>query len=183
LLDVSPPSSTIAQPTPSRVVDRPTLVLYLAGAITGLSYGEAVAWREETANRLAETAPHVRCVDPTRAKRHLANVDQIGPHGHPGGLLDGHAVVARDLWDLDRADVILMNLSGARRASVGCMVELGWARARGRFVIVVLPAEETAGAPRSADMPVNPHDHSFVHELASAVVGTLDEALALIETM
>lgn len=91
-------------------------------------------------------------------------------------LLDGHAVVQRDLWDVARSDVLLMNLGGAETASIGCMVELGWARAHSRFTIVVLPADERgAGA--------NPHDHLFVHELASAVVADLETALAIIETM
>jgi hypothetical protein len=59
------------------------------------------------------------------------------------------------------------------------MVELGRATVRGKFVIVVLPPEETG----SESEHQNPHDHLFVHDLASTVVKGLEEALAVIESM
>jgi len=156
---------------------RRRLLIYLAGPITGLSYGEALDWRAEVRERLAASAPHIECIDPMRTKQHLAAVDTIGPHGHAGALLDSHAVVARDLWDVDRCDVVLMNLSGASEVSIGSMVELGRASVRGKFVIVVLPPADPA-----SEHP-NPHDHLFVHELASTLVKDLDDALAVIESM
>lgn len=152
------------------------LTVYLAGPITGLSYGGATEWRERVVDELARRAPQIRCLDPMRAKQHLRQMESIGPFGHEGGLLDPHAVVQRDLWDVGRCDVLLMNLSGATTTSVGCMVELGWARAQNRFSIVVLPLEE-----RHPDG--NPHDHLFVHELASALVPDLEAALVILETM
>jgi nucleoside 2-deoxyribosyltransferase len=168
-----------AEDAQGEAVGRRPLLVYLAGPITGLSYADALDWRAQVRERLASTAPHVRCIDPMRAKQHLASVEKIGPHGHSGALLDSHAVVARDLWDVDRSDVILMNLSGAREVSVGSMVELGRATVRGKFVIVVLPAEETG----SESEHRNPHDHLFVHELASTVVKGLEDALTLVESM
>jgi nucleoside 2-deoxyribosyltransferase len=170
------PDSTIQ---PGSTSDPRLLLVYLAGPITGLDYAGAVGWRDEVAHRLALTAPHIRCMDPMRAKQHLADVREIGAFGHAGGLLDGHAVVSRDLFDVGRADVVLMNLTGARQTSIGCMVELGWARAHGKFVLVVLPDEERG----ITGVTANPHDHLFVHELASAVVGDIDAALAILETM
>ncbi len=159
---------------------RRSLVLYLAGPITGLGYSDALDWREEVRTRLASSAPHVECVDPMRAKQHLAEVESIGPHGHAGGLLNSHAVVARDMWDVDRCEVMLLNLTGARQISIGSMVELGRASARGKFVIVVLSPEETGDA---ADAGRNPHDHLFVFELASMVAPSIDEALVVIESI
>ena len=159
---------------------RRPLVVYLAGPITGLEYAGAVDWRDEVRSRLAISAPHVECIDPMRAKQHLAVVESIGPHGHPGGLLGSHAVVARDMWDVDRCDVVLMNLAGAQQVSIGSMVELGRTSARSKFVIVVLPPEERGEA---ADAYRNPHDHLFVFELASTVAASLDEALTVIESI
>jgi nucleoside 2-deoxyribosyltransferase len=156
--------------------------VYLAGPITGLSYGDAIGWRETVVRHLAVSAPHVRCIDPMRAKQHLAPIAEIGAFGHEGGLLDGHAVVSRDLFDVKRVDVLLMNLAGAQQTSIGCMVELGWARAHGKFILVVLPDAERASAAVSG-LAANPHDHLFVREVASAVVGDLGAALALLETM
>jgi nucleoside 2-deoxyribosyltransferase len=162
---------------PTSATSQADVLVYLAGPITGLSYSDAVGWRDFVIAELARRAPHVRCLDPMRAKEHPSNVESIGPFGHAGGLLDGHAVVQRDLWDVARSDVLLMNLAGAESTSIGCMVELGWAKAHGRFTIVVLPPEERG------DGATNPHDHLFVHELASAVVADLQGALAIIETM
>jgi nucleoside 2-deoxyribosyltransferase len=156
------------------------VLVYLAGPITGLSYDEAVSWRHEVISRLGMTAPHVRCLDPMRAKQHLADLSEIGAFGHPGGLLGEHAVVTRDLWDVKRCDVVLMNLSGATAASIGCMVELGWAHAHGKFTVVVLPETERTGR---VGAPGNPHDHLFVQELASAVVPSVDAAIAILETI
>lgn len=164
-------------------MERTPVLVYLAGPITGLSYREAIGWRETVIERLAVSAPHVRCIDPMRAKQHLAQIAEIGAFGHSGGLLDGHAVVSRDLYDVQRVDVLLMNLAGAEQTSIGCMVELGWARAHGKFILVVLPEAERANAATVAGVAANPHDHLFVHEVASAVVGDLDSALALLETM
>jgi nucleoside 2-deoxyribosyltransferase len=165
---------------PERTDGRRRLLLYLAGPITGLGYSDALDWREDVRTRLASSAPHVECIDPMRAKQHLADLQSIGPHGHAGGLLNSHAVVARDMWDVDRSDVILLNLTGARQISIGSMVELGRASARGKFVIVVLPPEETGEAP---DAERNPHDHLFVFELASTVAPSVDEALVVIESI
>lgn len=152
------------------------LTVYLAGPITGLSYGGATGWRHQVVGELAERAPHIRCIDPMRAKQHLAAVEAIGPFGHEGGLLDGHAVVQRDLWDVARSDVLLMNLAGSKAASIGCMVELGWAKAHRRFSIVVLPHDERGPGG-------NPHDHLFVHEVASALVPDLWAAISILESM
>jgi nucleoside 2-deoxyribosyltransferase len=173
--------SQLAAPQASGITDnaRKEIVVYLAGPITGLSYEQTIGWRTELQRRFSDTAPHVRCLDPMRAKDHLAGFDNIGAFGHPGGLLDGKAVVSRDLWDVARADVVLMNLSGAETISIGCMVELGWARAQNKFVVVVLPLEERRGG----DGTSNPHDHLFVLEVASAVVDDLPTAASIIESM
>ena len=177
-------SGTCSIDDPHRLVakERAPVSVYLAGPITGLSYSEVVGWRAMVVEHLAASAPHVRCIDPMRAKQHLADIAEIGAFGHAGGLLDGHAVVSRDLFDVKRVDVLLMNLAGARQTSIGCMVELGWARAHGKFILVVLPDAER-GTTAGTGAAVNPHDHLFVHELASAVVGDLDAALAVLETM
>ncbi len=166
--------------TPERTANRRPLVLYLAGPITGLGYADALDWRDEVRTRLAVSAPHVECVDPMRAKQHLAGIESIGPHGHAGGLLNSHAVVARDMWDVERCDVVLLNLTGARQISIGSMVELGRASACGKFVIVVLSPEELG---EEAYANRNPHDHLFVFELASMIAPSIAEALTVIESM
>jgi hypothetical protein len=166
-----------AAPVPS---ERRPLRLFLSGPITGLSYRGACDWRTHVRSRLGVEAPHVECGDPMRGRRHLADVERIDTESHKNGLLDGHAAVARDLWDVDRCDVLLMNLTGACDVSIGSMVELGRASSKGKFVIVVLPSDELG---EEAGPNRNPHDHLFIHELASVVVDTVDEALYVVTTL
>jgi nucleoside 2-deoxyribosyltransferase len=115
-----------------------------------------------------------------RGREHLADIGAIDTDSHKAGLVDGHAAVARDLWDVDRCDVLLMNLAGAYNVSIGSMVELGRASSKGKFVIVVLPSDELG---EKAGLDRNPHDHLFVYELASVVVDTVDEALQVLSAL
>lgn len=160
--------------------ERRPLRVFLSGPITGLSYRGACDWRTHVRARLAAAAPHAECGDPMRGREHLADVGSIDIDSHKTGLLDGHAAVARDLWDVDRCDVLLMNLAGACDVSIGSMVELGRASSKGKFVIVVLPRDELG---EQAGSERNPHDHLFIYELASVVVDTVDEALRVVSTL
>lgn len=150
----------------------PEILLYLAGPLTGRTFEQATGWRGYVRENLAIAAPHIRCLDPMRAKEHFQQAGEIGPEHYHRGTLEPKAIVARDLWDLRRADAMMMNLSGAKAPSIGCMVELGFAQANSCFTVVILAADEH-----------NPHDHLFVHALASAVVRSVDEAIAVVEAL
>lgn len=150
----------------------PEVLLYLAGPLTGRTFDEAANWRQEVRKHLAATAPHIRCLDPMRGKPYLQNAAEIGAHLYHRGPLGPRAIVARDLWDLRRADIVMMNLAGAESPSVGCMVELGIAYSNDCLTVVVLDSDEG-----------NPHDHIFVHALASAVVPSVDKAIAVVEAL
>ena|ERR1039458_5132421 len=162
----------------------PSLRVYLGGPITGLNYKGAVDWREGVAETLAETSPHIHCVSPMRLKKHLQDVEKLSAHAHASRhvLSSGHTVVARDLFDVDRCDIILLNLKGAEIVSIGTMVELGRASARGKFIIVIMGDDEftSSDTPESAEIK-SPHDHVFVTNLASVIVPDLDEAVRILE--
>jgi len=111
-----------------------------------------------------------------RAKHYLAALNApISGHGREyasmGVLSTQQAVVTRDRFDTQRVDVVLMNLLGADRVSVGTMVELGWADAARVPVVGVM---ETEG---------NIHDHMFVHGLTGFKTQTLDEALTIVKAI
>ena len=152
-----------------------TLTVYLAGPVAGKSYSEATCWRREAAERLRRHAPHIRCLDPMRAKEELRGVTAIKA-GEGGSVFSPKLTVARDLWDVARCDVVLLNLLDAAEPSIGSMVELGHAAALRKLIIVILPDDRTPEAAR------NPHDHPFVRQTASAVVGSLEEALRVLES-
>jgi nucleoside 2-deoxyribosyltransferase len=149
---------------------RRLLTVYLGGPIAGKAYAGASDWRQRVARQLAETAPHIRLLDPMRGKHELKGVEKIEA-GNGGVLYGSKITVGRDLWDVAQCDAVLVNLSEATEVSIGSMIELGHARAQGKFVVVVLPDERKP----------NPHDHPFVTQVATAVVRDIAEGIRILE--
>lgn len=147
--------------------------VYLAGPITGLSYGGATDWRKYAIESLAKDG--IEGISPMRAKDYLANLETISGHGkdyaHMGVMSTPAAVITRDRFDTQRVDVVLMNLLGAKAVSIGTMVELGWADAAR---VPVVGAIEPEG---------NPHEHMFVSTLIGFKVPSLNEALDVIKAI
>ena len=140
--------------------------VYLAGTITGLTAEDAIDWREEfTRKARIDSEGRLVCASPMRLKDHLRGTGVInGDEIVPGGFLDtARAVVQRDIFDVRTCDVVVMNIAGADRISVGTMVELGLATAWRKFVILVMDEG-------------NIHEHIFTRECASIVVPTLADA-------
>lgn len=98
----------------------------------------------------------------------------IGMGGLPRSAPDQHPIkttngtLARDLWDVDRCDAMIVQLAGARQISIGTMIELGRSSIREIPRILVMPSWEAA---------VNPHNYGWVKELCPFWVGDLDGAV------
>lgn len=139
--------------------------VYLAGPIAGLSYKQAVQRRSKLKGQL-ELMGH-RVISPMRAKEELRGTRKLGTNGYVGTNSDT-AIFRRDTWDVRRCDLMVADLTGVKKVSIGTMVELGMAWALGKYVVVVLPAGSV-------------HDHLFVRQAASIVFETVDEALRWIK--
>jgi nucleoside 2-deoxyribosyltransferase len=141
--------------------------VYLAGPITGTSYDECTGWRDKVSAALFGAG--IKCYSPMRAKGYLrtraampdADTD-VNPMSSQQGIL------TRDRYDVANCDLLLVNLLGADRVSIGTMCELGWADAYRKPVVLVMESEG------------NVHDHGFVRGIAGFRVTTLDEAVNLI---
>lgn len=163
------------------------MIVYLAGPISGQTLENAGGWRSNVRagmrKRLWAEGSSIRempvLISPLRGNTHEG---EFGPHGeehktsvwkHP------KAEFTRDAFDVRRCDVLLANLTGAERVSIGTMLELGMAHALHKFVIVVIPPAERSErvAGRGTTQGTNPHDHLFVYKAASMVADSLDEAL------
>lgn len=83
---------------------------------------------------------------------------------HPLSTLQG--INLRDHNDVQRSNGLLVNLTGADRVSIGTMIELGWADAYRKPVVIAM--EEG-----------NIHWHAMVRD-RGLVVSTLEEATELI---
>ena len=134
--------------------------VYLAGPMTGLTLEEAEKWRRFAASRLVSD---YTCFSPLRGKNFLRTRGEMLPDG-PAEAYGDQGIFRRDRWDVRRCGVVLAYLAGAKQVSIGTVMELAWAWALGKYVIVVMEKG-------------NPHDHAFVRQAASVVFGTLTEAV------
>jgi nucleoside 2-deoxyribosyltransferase len=153
-------------------------IIYLAGPILGTTYGESTEWREYARDRLAALDPALRGASPMRAKKYLADLakmpmtaDQLrstktGTIKTP--LSTAAAIVGRDQMDVARADLLLVNLLGAQKVSIGTCCEV--AQAHQLRVPVMLVIEDEG----------NIHDHPFITQQSAFRVDDLDMAINLI---
>jgi nucleoside 2-deoxyribosyltransferase len=145
--------------------------IYLAGPINGLSFNDAVNWREEAREKLASYG--IAAYSPMRSKDFLAangvmrsTVDQ---YNHP--LSTSKGIMARDHNDCVTADAILVNYSGFDKASLGTAMELAWAFAKHIPVVAV-------GERNNINI-----DHPMMWEAINFRVDTLAEGIELIRTI
>lgn len=148
--------------------------IYLCGPIAGLPFDDARnGWRQLVERRLSVNG--IRCHNPLRhlKSEQLKRGDKrsMGSMGARVGCLSTpKGLTARDRFDTLRSELVLCNLLGTTKISVGSMIELGWADlAR---VPVVLCMEKG-----------NIHEHAMVQELSSWIVPTLDEGIEVIKDL
>jgi hypothetical protein len=139
-------------------------IVYLYGPITGLSYAGAQDWRTWMREQLA---PHgVDAVSPLRFKEYLAdNLTTLSGHGREyagmGVLSTPPAVLARDKFDVTRADMLAGNFLGASQVSIGSMFEQAWAHMLHKPIA-------------AAVTPGGPHDHMFFNQTLGFRVDSLE---------
>jgi nucleoside 2-deoxyribosyltransferase len=136
--------------------------VYLAGPITGISWGEATNWRDGVK---AELAKHgLRGFSPLRGKEYLSNEKEIDPWYNDKPMSAPKGLVTRDRFDVRTSDVIIANFLGAERVSIGTCMEVAWADVYNTPVIAVME-------------PDNVHVHAFIMEMCGYIVPDLDEAV------
>ncbi|MFH0814945.1 MAG: nucleoside 2-deoxyribosyltransferase [Candidatus Falkowbacteria bacterium] len=138
-------------------------LLYLAGPIDGCSFGECTDWRKCVARRLPQ---HIHALSPMRGKDFLAAQTMIHGEHADNPLCRQPGIVCRDRFDVMRADAVLFNFLGAKKVSIGTCIEVGWADAYRKPIIVAIEKD-------------NVHQHMIVRGVAGFVVDNLDEAITL----
>lgn len=143
--------------------------MYLAGPITGLSYNGSTDWREQASKHLALYG--IQGLSPLRGKDYLKNEtaisDNYGNHTNPivQIMSSQRGIYARDKFDCERSDALVVNLLGAQRVSIGTVMEIAWAGAANVPVILVMEKEG------------NIHEHSMLREACPFRCETLEQAL------
>jgi len=148
-------------------------LVYLAGPISGRSFNGCTEWRHVAAVDLALAG--IKAVSPMRGKEYLSHLEAISSDGreyaHLGVLSLPRGVMTRDRFDATRCDVLLVNLLGADRVSIGTVMEIAWADARRTPVVCVM---EEQG---------NPHEHMMINEALGFRLPTLEEGLHVVKSI
>ncbi|MEH2517512.1 nucleoside 2-deoxyribosyltransferase [Bradyrhizobium sp. AZCC 1610] len=145
------------------------MLVYLAGPISGLNFEGATDWRQYAKTELSQFG--IKALSPLREQDHLKSVGIFtdcaketerlkSPMSMPRGL------AVRDRWDAMRCDVLLVNLLGATKVSIGTVLELAWADAKGIPIVVAMEADGS-----------NPHEHAMVNQIIGFRVETLWDAI------
>ena len=111
--------------------------VYMAGPIKGLSYDEATDWRVEARTQLAQQG--MDGFSPMRAKHFLKDSLSIStdPTFYDNVIANPTAIVTRDRYDVMSCDMMLINVQGASAVSLGTTVEIGWADAFRKPMVMV----------------------------------------------
>lgn len=138
-------------------------LVYLAGPIAGLSYEKTTDWRRFVAGSLPDS---IVTLSPMRYKEALANERRIKDSYADQPLSSDPGLTTRDRFDVGRCDLVFVNFLGAEGVSVGSCIELGWADAWRKPIVVAMDVYNG-----------NPHDHAMIRRLAGFILPTLDEAV------
>jgi nucleoside 2-deoxyribosyltransferase len=137
--------------------------VYLAGPITGLSYGDSTDWREFAKASLADAG--IDGFSPMRAKDYLLQEKILSDdYADLSVLSTGKGITTRDRWDTTTADLVLVNLLGADKVSIGTVIEVAWADLSRTPVVAALE-------------PGNVHEHSMLLDAVGFRTASLEEAL------
>ena len=114
--------------------------VYLAGLIS-TDFKESLTWRLDAEMWLRAAGFDV--LSPMRGKKNLASESPDG--GLTSTRLTPRDIVLRDYDDIDRADIILVNLEtfGSPRPMIGTMFEMGFAWKIRKIVIAVADLDNT----------------------------------------
>ena len=140
---------------------------YLAGPIDQATWEGATEWRKQAEFYLLNCG--VKCLDPMRGKERLfadmGAKDTFESTEYPDDpWTTSKGITRRDRQDVRICDILLANFTDAKKVSIGTTLEIGWADAMGKYIIVIMDEK-------------NPHWHGMVCEVADLIVPSLEEAL------
>jgi len=165
--------------------------IYLAGPITGCTFGECTDWRNQfedlvntrtvqngpgrggKAHAFKNDANFIQCLSPMRGKDYLKDAGVIDQDYPEHVMSCSRGIMTRDYYDCTRVDLVVANLlltdeqiygGQTLKVSIGTAMEIAWAyHAR----IPVIAVMEPSG---------NPHDHPMIREAIGFRVTSLEQA-------
>ena len=151
---------------PNARLNIPRLVIYCAGPISYCSYDEATLWRDNVKQMLSDK---FEILSPMRGKEWLKNENSISPVGYDNRpISSSEEIFCRDTGDVQSCNIILVNFLDSQQISAGTMFEIGMAWTLKKEIIIVLEDG-------------NIHNHIFVHQPATKVFNTINDAILYIK--
>jgi len=142
-------------------------LVYLAGPISGINYEEGTGWREYVIENLYDS---IQGLSPLRDKEYLKNMGVLEGSYEKWPLSTQKGIYARDKFDCERADVVLVNFLGAKTVSIGTCMEIAWSSGKGIPVVLIMEHG-------------NVHEHPMILEASPFVVQDIDSAIDLIHAL
>lgn len=142
--------------------------VYLAGPISGSSYDEATDWRLKADRDLEKWG--IAGFSPMRGKVYLSKEETIADSYSDHTMSSITGINVRDRNDVRTADALLVYLLGAKRVSIGTVIEISIAQERNIPVVLVIEKEG------------NIHDHGMLTYNCIRVT-TLYEGIACIRQL
>jgi nucleoside 2-deoxyribosyltransferase len=146
--------------------------VYLAGPITGLTFEGCTDWRNTVRDAVHE---NIQTLSPLRGKQYLqerciAGNGVVGMSYEEYPLSSKRGINTRDHWDVLRCDVVFVNFLGAEKVSIGTVMEIAWAHAYKKPVIIVMEKG-------------NIHEHAMLDECTGFRVETLQAGIDVLEAI
>lgn len=136
--------------------------VYLAGPITGTSYEESTGWRSIIKTRLTEL--NLDGYSPMRGKAYLSAEEKLADSYSDKTMSSINGINVRDRNDVRTSAAILVNLLGAKKVSIGTVIEIAIAFEHNIPVVLVMEKDG------------NPHEHGML-TWGCIRVESLDEGL------
>ena len=106
-----------------------------------------------------------------RWKQYLLEETQVQDQYEESVLSCQRGIFARDSWDTRRCDALLVNVLGADRVSIGTVMEIAWANAWNKPIVLVMEKEG------------NIHEHAMLREACPFRVETLQEGIDVLAAL
>ena len=135
--------------------------------MTSLKVQDAKRWRDYMKRNLPK---NIHVLSPLRGQVSIKKNSTINSEYGDSLFCNQKAITHRDRYDVLKSDVMVVNLIGATRVSIGTMVELGWADSKGIPIVLIMEKD-------------NIHSHPIVKELASFTVPDLDTAIKVVKSI
>lgn len=109
--------------------------VYLIGPMSGVSYDDSNRWREEAREYFKRYG--IEVLSPLDRQRDLANSKSISDTYPTRPFGTAKSVIRSDHRDVQEADALLANFSGAKKVSIGSIFELAWGWENNKPIVIV----------------------------------------------